>query len=176
MGYLSGLVNSSFKKTGNDKAIFYPYGILGSGFAVSRDRETKIKKFLKVYYAVSSAVLILIVVFFGSRALWLLFLGLPLYYIKIRDLLKGAEKTQERTSFGEQAERAAAANGMFVNLIFLSGSILTTGVSIFLLFLPDHKAKYAGILGTVFSGVCLPFSVALVKYSIKAQKRKISDD
>lgn len=170
MGYLDGFVNSSFKKTGKDKSIFYPYGILGSGYSVSKDKETEIKRFLKILYAAYWIAFLIIVLLFKSRVLWLVLLGLPWYYIKIKSLLKGTERTQERTSLGEQTERMAVANGLFVNIIFLGMSILMTGASILLLFLPNSRAKHVGILGVVFFGVCLLFTTALVKYSMRARR------
>lgn len=168
MGYIEGLVNTLFKKTERGRSIFFPYGILGSGYYVVQDEETKIQKFIALYYKVSFLTLIFVLMFFGLQALWLLLLDLPWYHFKIKRLLKSAERAQEKTTFLEQAKRMAIANGVLTNVLLLVISLLMVGASILYLVWSVGKGgdKGIGVLGAAFSGACLLFSIALVRYSV----------
>ena len=64
MSYLDALVNSLFKKSESGATLFYPYGIIGKGYAVSSASEhSRIRSALKVYYVVTFLAMVISIYF-----------------------------------------------------------------------------------------------------------------
>jgi len=170
MGYFDGLTSVGFKKREDGKTVFYPYGILGCGYIVPQENESKIKKFLMKYYTISFVAIIVSLVLFGPLALVLfLILSLAIYAVKIRQLLSGQERIQEKMQYGEGLRNMAASMGVKTSILLLIGAIIMTAGSIFTFFITNNRLM--SIFGTVFFGLALLQTIFLVKYSIKSKKR-----
>lgn len=171
MRYVDRLVNALFLKD-QEGIVFYPYGVVGCGYHISPIEENNVKKFLTAYYKIFLLISLLFILFLKIWTLWvLLIIALPWYHIRMRRLLMGATRV-EGLSFQERTMRLALAHGLRTNLVLLGMAILMTGAAIFCLFLPDTKARIAGILGTAFFGACLWQSIVSVKHSLYVRQAK----
>lgn len=170
MGYYDGLINSWFKRTESGRSIFYPYGVFGTGYALSSNNEVEIRRFLRRYSMISLPTIIVAAILNKLYSFVLLLFLIPIYSIRIRQMLSNAEKTEEKMKLNEATRNMAISMGVPTSILMLAGSFLMTAASVFLIFWPN--ARTIGILGAIFFGLCLFQSVWLVKYSLAYKKGK----
>lgn len=48
MGYFDGLTDACFKNDSSSNPLFYPWGVIGSGFVLESEEKKKINKFFMV--------------------------------------------------------------------------------------------------------------------------------
>jgi hypothetical protein len=172
MKYLDGLINSWFKKTKDEKIVFYPYGIFGRGYVIAPATELKIKTFLKRYYIISFIVIIFSTLFKHQFFLLslILFIGTP-YLIKMRQLLSNAQKINEKISLKESMQNAATSMGtVMVFIIFFGSLVLFIGSIVYVFSEYDNYRGLMDIVGMVFFASCFLYSIFLVIYSLNRKK------
>lgn len=62
MGYYDRAIDASFKKRDDGKLVYYPYAYFGPKYILSKDSETRIRKFLNIYYLFATVIPILLVI------------------------------------------------------------------------------------------------------------------
>jgi hypothetical protein len=155
MGYFDALTSSYFKVAPDGRRLFFPWGVLGRGYAlVSEQQYERLRRQLKIYTAVS---LIAIVASAGLRfyiATLVIGAALMIYYaLWSRYLLSDLQATQERLSPRDSLSAQARVHSTFglwsleiVALVFVVGGV-------FLLVADRHQwVVAAGCV--VFFGAC----------------------
>ena len=172
MGYFEGMADAWFKKKEDGKTIFYPNGIFSSGYIISTEDRSKIKKFLKKYYFLSAVIIpvfLWLTTFISYYALIGLILYIIFYHLRIRELLINAKKTREKMNYFEVWKSMAIAMGIPISVfIFIA--------CLFMIILFGFKLIYSGldlsgIFLTLFLGFGLIVSIFLVYYSIRYRKK-----
>jgi hypothetical protein len=80
MGYIEGWVQTAFKKNASDQTVFYPLGILGSGYVLPDNAaEEKAREILRRHFQIG----IFLTVIAVSLACFYIFLPKPPYSLKI---------------------------------------------------------------------------------------------
>jgi purine-cytosine permease-like protein len=172
MGYYDSLINASFKTNQDGKSIFYAYGTR-SGYILSEDDTTKVKRFLKRYYRGTIIAVVVSVVLFGAYTFLLLLFIVPYYFINIKKFLLNAKKTHERRSMNERIQIMGRSSGVKTCVWLLVGGILMMGCSIYCIFLPE--VRLIGILGTLLFGLGTPQFILMLKYAIQEKRGRDSD-
>ena len=172
MGYFDRLIGSAFSNSTDGKTVFYPYGILGSGYELSEKNNRKIRVFLKRYVVVSLIVLIISFLFFRAYGLFLLVALLPVYMHKISSLLSTQAKLSGRLTFRDSARNMARSMGLPTCILLLIGNcILLLGSMVCVAY---SQNIWVGILGVVFFGVGVVHSSFLIKYGIRDKALRVS--
>lgn len=155
MGYFDGLADGSFKRTDDGRIIFYPWGILGSGYEIPTDESYReIRQYVKRYLIVSLPLVIALFIFAG----WLFaFVALPIlflaYLFKIRNLTREFTKASEKLSLKESYQLQAASHNLGVLWALEIGSIILVLLGIGILFV-SREAHFVAIVSILFFGLC----------------------
>ena len=111
MGYFDALTSSYFKTAQDGRKLFFPWGILGRGYAIASEQDYKrLQRQIKTYTVVS---LVLIIaagvrhVYFASIVAALL---IVFYMIWTRYLLRGLQPSDERLSLQDSMTSKARAH------------------------------------------------------------------
>ena len=166
MGYIDGLINSGFKKIENGKSLFYPYGKFGYGYIVDSNTEIGIKQFLKHYYMFSFPIIVIFAILFKSFVFISLFIFIPIYLIRIKQILSISKKSEEKIKYKDVTRNMATSINMPTAFVIFLGSLVMLCVTIFNIVFLRHK-ELMDIAGVAFFGMCFLQSFFLVKYSKK---------
>ncbi len=155
MGYFEGLTASSFKTDENGQVIFYPWGKIGKGYILSsEEKQTEVRKFVKLYCVISLPLIIGIGIVLG----WLYaFIILPLfftwYYVAITKHLKDLSKSDVKLTIKESATSSAKAHNVVTLWLMLIGSGLFVLAGVFILIV--NKEEWVTVLMCItFFGAC----------------------
>ena|SRR5271165_4059187 len=131
MGYLDALTSSYFKTAQDGRKLFFPWGVLGRGYAIASEQDYKrLQRQVKVYTVISLVLIIGAVVLGSQRFLWPLLIGVVLFYIVwTRYLLRGLQPSDERLSL---QDRAAALSTVSLWLLEI-GTLACVGFGIIIL-------------------------------------------
>ena len=169
MGYISGLTNSSFKKLNDDRFIFFPYGIIGYGYIVSKEEKENIASFLCKYYLIifTGIVLLFLLSFIIKLYLLFSFLLLTIWYsVKVNKIIRHKEVvTKEKLTkrMRSSIKNMGQSMGKFISCLLFLGSLSLLIPSLWLLI----RRNIAGIVGVLFFGLTSFFTLFLVIYSFK---------
>lgn len=164
MGYFDGLAASSFKTNEAGQVIFYPWGKMGKGYTLpTKEKEARIRKFVKLNYVVSLPVIFLAQIILGWQYSLVALLVLSVwYYLSAKKHLKGLLKTDEKLTVKESVASAAKAHNTVTLWIMLVCSVLFVLAGTFFLIFQEEGRVLAAI-STIFFGA---FS-AIFAYTIK---------
>ncbi len=168
MGYFDGLTDASFKKDSQGKDLFFPWGILGSGYVLeSEEQKEKFRKFFKTMYLTVFLTIFIIQIIFTA---WINILLLPAFYIwfhlTIKKMTKGLQKSNEKLKTYEAYQNSAKSHNL-ITLILLEGvAFLFVAGGVFIIS-RDEKA-WIGYLCIAFFSFC---SVA-IGYMIYSKIKK----
>ncbi len=128
MGFLDGLIELGFKKDSEGNTLFYPWGILGSGYVIKSDEEMKRIRVLmkRCLFLVTPFIICIYVVnkvWFGLVLLivvqaWLLY--------SVKKITKGLSKSTEKFLGSDAFQNSAESFPLFILIIFEVGAI--TGI------------------------------------------------
>jgi hypothetical protein len=156
MGYFNGLTSSSFKLTPDGRRLFFPWGILGSGYAIASEQDyLRLQRQLKAYLIGSLVLIIIGPGLFNSYIGPLVMAGalVAFYGIWMWRLLPRLEKSGERLSLQESITTQAQAFGPTVLWLLEIGALAFVGCGI-LMFIIDPSRRL-GALGVIaFFGLC----------------------
>lgn len=106
MSFFGAIADSYFKKSSEGKIIFYPWGVIGSGYIIpTEERTAQLKKSFK-RLCVFSLLFVYLVLFLGKAFGWPVGLGFMLlytfgYYIGVQAVTRNLVKTDEKLTVGE---------------------------------------------------------------------------
>jgi|ERR1043165_3555311 hypothetical protein len=155
MGYFDALTSSSFKSGADGRQVFFPWGVLGRGYALpSQEAYHALRSKLKIYMMVALAAIIgtsvtrMYLVAAGITAVLVGF-----YVVWVQFLLRSLVPVDETLSLRESYTAQARAHSAFtlwaleiVALVFVIGSALILAFS--------RQNWAAAVGGIVFFGFC----------------------
>lgn len=155
MGYFDALTSGSFKTGEDGRRLFFPWGILGGGYAIgSEESYQRLRRQVKAWMIVS---FILIVggasLQGGLMSIVMLIPLLAFYAIWMVFLLPGLEPTDERLSLQESTASQARAHSKVALWLLEIGSIafVVSGIAILIF---DPRSWLVAVGSILFFGLC----------------------
>lgn len=154
MGYFDGLTSGNFKTAQDGQKLYYPWGYWGRGYAVSEHDCKRLRRQLKIYHAVSLALIIASAATQHFIALFVLTAALMAFYaLWSWHLTAGLQASEEKLSLHTSMVSQARAYGAVTLWLLEFIAIAFVASFIFMLFL--NTANWPlGLFGIVFFGLC----------------------
>jgi hypothetical protein len=153
MGYFDGLTSGSFKTSQDGRRLFFPCGVLGSGYAIASERDyQRLRQHVKAYTVVTLVAVIASGIYepylapLAAAALLVCF-----YLAWMWRVLPRLQRSGERLSL--QESMTSQAHGAVVLWLLAIACIVfvVTGV-VMLVF--DSTSRLTALACTVFFGLC----------------------
>jgi Ca2+/Na+ antiporter len=135
MGYFDALASGNFKTAADGSRLFFPWGILGRGYAVaSQEDYQRMRQQIKIYYIVS---LVLIIISAGLRAYVaeavIVVLLLGFYLVWMLSLQRRLQPSNERLSLRESMATQARVHSAAGLWLLEIAALLFVGAGIAML-------------------------------------------
>jgi hypothetical protein len=155
MGYFEGLTSSSFKTTQDGRRLFFPWGVLGSGYAIASEQDyQRLRRQVKAYMIVALVLILAFSSFQGYLvSLFVAALVLTFYLIWMWHLLRRLKVSDERLSLQESMTSGAQGHGAVVLWLLEIGSLAFVCGGIFMLIV-DPKQWLVALASIFFFGLC----------------------
>ena len=155
MGYFDGLTSGSFKTTEDGRRLFFPWGVLGGGYAIASEQDyQRLRTQVKAYMVVTLVLVIASGMYEPYRApLAAAALLVCCYLGWMWRLLPRMERSDERLSMQESMTTQARAHGPVVlwALEIVSIIFVITGIAILVF---DPGSRLTALFCTAFFGLC----------------------
>jgi hypothetical protein len=155
MGYFDFLTSGYFKTAHDGRKLFFPWGVLGRGYAIASEQDyLRLQQQIKIYMVVSLVLVISSASLEGDLVgLVVATLLIGFYAVWSRYLLRRLQRSDERLSLQEAMTSQAHQFGPvvlwlleIVALAFVAGGILV--------FIVDPPNRLIALVSTVFFGLC----------------------
>lgn len=169
MGYFDGLASGIIKKDKDNNPVYYPWGVLGKGYALpSAERETEIKNMVILFYQLFFGVFFVHLFLLKNALIFaLLVLALVIWFlVKSKQLTKDCPKSGEKLTLKEGYTNSAKAHNKTVLWILLVVAVIATLGGIALLF--SSKLFILGLIMTLLFGA----SSAAIYYMIQVKNKQ----
>jgi len=166
MGYFEGLTSSSFKTTADGRRLFFPWGVLGRGYAIdSEERYERLRKQVKAYIVVSLLLVIAAPAFFRADNLMVPFalagVSVAFYVAWMCVLLPRLGTTDEALSLRESMSSQARAHGPVILWLLTIASLVFVAGGILMLIAEPHSWLVA-LAAILFFGFCAAVSIRML--------------
>jgi hypothetical protein len=155
MGYFDGLTSGSFKTTQDGRRLFFPWGVLGSGYSIASEQDyQQLRQQVKVYMIVSLVLMVASNSLGGYIVLLVVAALLVAFYLAWTwRLLSRLKISGERLSLQESMTSQAHAHGVLVLWALEIGASVLVGGGIIMLVVDPSQWLIA--LGSIFFfGLC----------------------
>lgn len=156
MGYFDGLTSGSFKTTRDGHRFFFPWGVLGHGYAIASEQDyLRLRQQMKAYMV---ATLVLVIAsgiydpYLAPLATGVLLVGF--YVTWMWRMLPRLQRSDEKLSMRESMTSQAHAHGPVV-LWLLEIVAIALFVASVVMMVFDPASRLTGLGCTVFFGFCL---------------------
>lgn len=155
MGYFDGMARAIFKRDESSRTVFYPWGVLGKGRLLPDEAaEMKVFRFVKLFYQVSFALLVLPSAFFS---LWYSVALLPVlliwHYLQCEALVSTYPVSQSKLTIKQANTGAAAGFGKPSLWGSFGGSALFVAAGLWMTVSSQaFDQRAVGFLGVLFFG------------------------
>jgi len=155
MGYFDGLTDGAFKTNPEGKLLFYPWGVLGKGYALPGvDKKEEIRRFVKSFYVVSMPLIFITGLTVGwiYSSIWMP----PLvfwYWLRMKRLLEGVTTTTEKLKVAEAYKSSARSHNIGTLWFLEACSVLFVLAGLFILF-KSTQNWFVGLASVIFFGAC----------------------
>lgn len=161
--------NFLFRKTKNGKCVFYPFGVFGFGYLLSKEKKIEVERILRINNSIFLPITILAAIVFKLYAFILVFCFGIIYIIEINRIVSGSEKLEERFKLNDANKKLAVSLGLSKCLLLMFCFLFMLGLSILSLFLPG--GRLVSTFAILFFSLFLLDSIYLVKYSLESKKK-----
>ena len=156
MGYFEGLTSGSFKTAQDGRRFFFPWGVLGSGYAIASEQDyLRLRQQVKAYMVATLVLAISSGMYdpnLGPLAALVPLIGF--YLMWMWRVLPRLQRSDEKLSLKESMTSQAHAHGPLVLWLLEIVAIMLFVASVaMLVFDPDNRLT--GFACTVFFGFCL---------------------
>jgi hypothetical protein len=155
MGYFDGLTNGSFKTTEGGRRLFFPWGVLGGGYAIASEPDyQRLRQQVKAYMVVTLVLVIASGIYEPYRApLVAAALLVCFYFTWMWRLLPRMERSDEKLSLQESMTSQAQAHSAVVlwGLEIASIIFVVTGIAMLVF---DPGSRLTALFCTAFFGLC----------------------
>jgi uncharacterized membrane protein len=163
MGYFDALTSGYFKTAPDGRKLFFPWGVLGRGYAIDSEQDyERLRRQVKAYTIVSLVLIVGVTAlqaYVGAVVIGALLIAFYLGWM--RYLLRGLQASDERLSLQDSMTsqaRAHSATGLWLLQI---GALAFVALGIFILV--DDPDNWLVALGSiVFFGLCAGFAARLL--------------
>ena len=155
MGYFDGLTSGSFKTTPDGRRLFFPWGVLGSGYVIASEQDyLRLRQQVKGYTIVT-LVLIIAAGSFGGYVVPIAVgaLLMTLYLAWMWHLLRRLKASDVRMSLQESMTAQAQASGAVVLWLLEIATLALVCGGIFM-FVADPSQWLVALGVTIFFGLC----------------------
>jgi hypothetical protein len=156
MGYFDGLTSGCFKTAQDGRRLFFPWGILGSGYAIASEQDyQQLRQRMKIYMV---ATLVLVIAssiydpYLAPLAAGTLLVGF--YVTWMWRVLPRLKRSDEKLSMRESMTSQAQAHGPMV-LWLLEFVAIALFIASVVMMVFDPVSRVTGLACTVFFGFCL---------------------
>lgn len=155
MGYFDGLTSGSFKATEDGRRLFFPWGVLGGGYAIASEPDyQRLRTQVKTYMVITLAAVIASGMYEPYRAPLAAAALLVCFYLGwMWRLLPRMERSDESLSMQESMTTQARAHGPVVLWLLEIVSIVfvMSGIAIFVF---DSGSRFTALFCIAFFGLC----------------------
>ena len=155
MGYFDGLTSGSFKTAEDGRRLFFPWGVLGSGYAIATEQDyRRLRQQVKAYIVVTLVAVIASGIYEPYRApLAAAALLVAFYLAWMWRVLPRLDRTDEKLSLQESMTSQAQAHGAVVlwSLEIASIAFVVIGVTMLVF---DPGSRLTALACTFFFGLC----------------------
>jgi Ca2+/Na+ antiporter len=165
MGYFDALSSACFKTAQDGRRLFFPWGVLGRGYVIESEQDSKrIEHEIKIFMIVS----LILVIGFGQFGFYLqsfvvaaLLIGV--YVVRAWYLLRRLQRSDERLSLKESTASQARAHSALSLWLLEISSLVMLGGSVLMFFSAPEKrlVAFAGIV--LFGAGAALFAIQLVQ-------------
>jgi hypothetical protein len=155
MGYFDGLTSGSFKTSQDGRRLFFPWGVLGGGYAIASEQDyQRLRQQVKTYMVVTLVAVIASGMYepylapLAAAALLVCF-----YLTWMWRVLPRLQRSGERLSLQESMTSQAQAHSAVVLWLLAIVSVAFVGAGI-LMFIFDPGSRLTALACTVFFGLC----------------------
>jgi len=171
MGYFDALTSSYFKAGADGRQVFFPWGVLGRGYALpSAEACNTLRGKLKIYTIVALTAIIgtsAVRMYLVSAGITAVLVGF--YVVWVRFLLRGLAPVEETLSLPESyTSQALAHSAVTLWALEISSLVFVIGGALLLAF---DRQNWAAALGAmVFFGLC----AVAIGFMIVQRKRRLA--
>jgi Gpi18-like mannosyltransferase len=155
MGYFDGLTSGSFKTAQDGRRLFFPWGVLGGGYAIASEQDyLRLRQQVKAYMVVTLVLVIVSGMYdpylapLAAAALLVAF-----YLAWMWRVLPRLKRSDEKLSLQESMTSQAQAHGAVVLWVLEIGSIAFVIAGIAMLVF-DSGSRLTALACTAFFGLC----------------------
>ncbi len=163
MGYFDGLTASNFKTGKNGDKLFFPYGVIGKGYVLNKEKEQELRKFVKWYYVVTLPIAIGLGRIDNYIVVLLFFISISLiYHISIKRKTANLQISSEKLKFTESLSNSAKKHNMITLwFLFICSLLFVIGG---LIIVADTDKFIMGFSAVVFFGLTSVILFMLIRY------------
>jgi hypothetical protein len=155
MGYFDGLTSGSFKTTEDGRRHFFPWGVLGGGYAIASEQDyQRLRTQVKTYMVVTLVLVIASGMYEPYRAPLAAAALLVCFYLGwMRRLLPRMARSDEKLSMQESMTSQARAHSAAMLWILEIASIIfvVTGIAMLVF---DPGSRLTALFCTAFFALC----------------------
>jgi Ca2+/Na+ antiporter len=155
MGYFDGLTSGGFKTTEDGRRLFFPWGVLGGGYAIASEQDyQRLRTQVKAYTVVTLVLVIASGMYDPYRAPLAAAAVLVCFYCAwMWRLLPRMERSDEQLSLQDSMTAQARAHGPVVLWVLEIASIIfvVTGIAMLVF---DPGSRLTALFCTAFFGLC----------------------
>ncbi len=159
MGYFDGLTDGLFKRGSDSRALFYPWGVLGSGYVIPNDEERqKLRDKIKRLYIIILPMAVILPRVIGLALALVLFSIFCVWYrFFARSVTRHLEKSTEVLTIKESMSNSVRSHGWPVLIVLEVGCLVFAVFGIFrLVWSPSWAAGgIVAIFGILAVGLCI---------------------
>ena len=154
MGYFDALTESSFKTAQDGTRLFFPWGIMGSGYRLATEQDyLRIRQQIKAFMIISFVLIIPLVMLVGAAAFAILVPLMGFYFVWMRYALRNLVRSDEQLSLRESmTSQARRHNPALLRFLQIASIVFVVGGAIMLLSAPGKQL--IGFLSILFFGLC----------------------
>jgi hypothetical protein len=177
MGYFDGLTNASFRKDGQGRDVFYPYGIYGRGRIVpDAEAAARLRESIKRLYILFMAALPLLIVIVRladislAYLLLLILAGIAIVTGYVRRMTRGLPYSDERLTYRESVQNSLRGHSKHGLVLLAIVSAVFVVLGVFILSLDPAANLWLALALILFFGLCL--AVFLVMVILKSRQER----
>jgi Ca2+/Na+ antiporter len=155
MGYFEGLTSGSFKTTEDGRRVFFPWGVLGGGYAIASEPDyQRLRQQVKAYMVVTLVAVIAAGMYEPYRAPLAAAALLVCFYLGwMWRVLPRLRRSDEKLSMQESMTTQARAHGPVV-LWLLEIACIVFVISGIAMLIFDPGSRLTALFCTAFFGLC----------------------
>lgn len=170
MGYFDGLADAIFKKDTEQKTVFYPWGVLGSGLIIENEEQKKrVRSIIKRMYIIMLPTIIILQLTVG---LWANAALLPLYliwyFLWAKKLSKTLNKSEEKLKLSEAYRNSAKSHNLAMLLVLELACFTFLGLAVLLIM--KNGLVWQGVVSIVLFGLSSIAIGYMIVVKVKSEK------